>query len=154
MIITNPLKEKDSPDKGLLEIRKKILYSSLLNEAIPNGRIVIQYDNVDFDCLFVHKECKKLYVLLNGSRPVGTSPVFKRWSWYTFMDGSVLNIDDPMCRDFPNLMLGWYWGNANKSYRHDVVEIVKVFAEKYQFSDIVFYASSGGDCCNSLCNFI
>lgn len=144
MIITNALKEQDKPDKSLLQIQKKIEYNNILDEDVPNGRFVIQYNNVDFDCFYFHRNCKKLYVLLNGSRPVGTSPVFKRWSWYTFMDGSVLNIDDPMCRDFPNLMLGWYWGSSNRSYRHDVVEIVKKFAEKNEFSDIVFYASSGG----------
>ena len=34
--------------------------------------------------------------------------VFSRWSYYKFLNGSMLNIADPMLELYPELKLGWY----------------------------------------------
>lgn len=131
------------------EKNKCINYEKLIDEQINNGRLRIKYKETEYESFFVRQvsdgEKKKLYVILNGYRKANIGAVFKRWSWYTFMDGDLLNIDDPMCnKDYPELCLGWYWGSKEISYRHEIVEIVKQFAAKYRYTKIVYYASSGG----------
>lgn len=111
----------------------------------PDGRFAIQYMNIDFDCLFKRNhESNRLYVILNGSRQADSPPVFKRWSYYKYMNGSMLNIDDPMCKLHRELLLGWYYGTETESYCDYIVEIVQEFAKQNGFKDVVFFASSGG----------
>lgn len=144
MAINNLFEQSEyTSDKNLLE-PGGVYRNQIPNGEFPNGRFIMEYNEVNYECFFFNKHKKRLYVVLNGARPIGESPVFKRWSWYTFMDGSYLNIDDPMYEDFPSIKLGWYWGNCRRSYRHDVIEIVKMFTEKYNYTEVVFYGSSGG----------
>ena len=111
----------------------------------PDGRFVISYKTIDFDCLFKRNhESNRLYVIFSGGRPENSSPIFGRWSYYKYMNGSMLNIDDPMCKLNRKLRLGWYYGTETESYCDYIVEIVEVFAKQNGFKDIVFYASSGG----------
>lgn len=138
-------------DNGLIcENNRRIRYEDLLDEHINNGRIKIKYKETEYESIFIRQTSekiaeKKLYVILNGYRPANAGAVFKRWTWYTFIDGDLLNIDDPMCnKDYPELCLGWYWGNKEISYRHEIVEIVKQFIAKYGYGKVVYYASSGG----------
>ena len=37
-------------------------------------------------------------------------PRFGRWSWGKLFHGTTLNIEDPMLYKYPNLNLGWYYG--------------------------------------------
>lgn len=60
------------------------------------------------------------------------------------MNGSMLNIDDPMYKLNRNLRVGWYYGTETENYCDYVAEIVKVFAKQNDFKDIVFLSSSGG----------
>ena len=109
------------------------------------GRLSIQSNGKRFEALWLPKEdCHTLFVVLNGSRPVNSGPVFKRWSWNRFIPGSVLNIDDPMYIDYPELTLGWYYGSAHRCYCEDIVEIVRQFMKVYLLNDVFFYGSSGG----------
>ena len=118
---------------------------------IPNGRFVASINGVRFDCFFYNKKGLPLCVYLNGSK-TNTYPEFKRWSWYKFINGSMLNIADPMYKDYPNLNLGWYWGNdsENGNYRELISSLVEKIAAVKQIMDgcgktkIVFYSSSGG----------
>lgn len=59
------------------------------------------------------------------------------------MNGSILNIDDPMCKLNRKLELGWYYGTETENYCDYVVDIVEIFAKQNGFKDIVFFASSG-----------
>lgn len=133
-------------DKNLISnLDTKIMdLEELTKESCLNGRIDIKYNNSVFKSFFFGKGCRTLYVLLNGARPIGSSPAFKRWSWYPLFDGDVINIDDPMYDDYKKITLGWYWGNREKSYRHDVVKIVEKLVLEFQYEDVVFYSSSGG----------
>lgn len=111
----------------------------------PDGRFVIPYKTIDFDCLFKRNyESNRLYVIFSGERPANSPPVFKRWSYYKYMNGNMLNIDDPMCKLNRKLRLGWYYGTETENYCDYVVDMVEIFAKQNGFKDIVFLASSGG----------
>lgn len=116
---------------------------------IPQGRFVIEYkvqeEVVPFECLFHYKTSDKLYVVFNGSLTT-EYPEFKRWSWYNVFNGSMLNIADPMLKNYKNLELGWYYGDKEHNYRQYLVEIIKKISKFYNISNnnIIMYASSGG----------
>lgn len=132
-------------DRSLLEnTGLKIEYDDL--DKVPDGRFSISYKGVDFDCMYKRNtDSDTLYVVFSGTRPANAEePTFKRWSYYAYMDGSMLNIDDPMCMQNKKLTLGWYYGTENKCYCDYIAEIVSAFAEKNGFKNIIFFASSGG----------
>lgn len=112
---------------------------------VPEGRFDIQYEEIVFECAFHYKPEENLYVILNGSL-TGEPPQFKRWSYYPFLNGSMLNIADPMYRIYDGLKLGWYYGNDCYDLRKYVVEVVKKVAYilKIDNRNIIFLASSGG----------
>ena len=132
-------------DKNLLLSDPQNYDLDNLNQIPNDGRVDIKTQNVVFETFFHYKSSKKLYVILNGAR-TQEPPEFKRWSWYPFMDGSVLNIADPMYRRFPEVNIGWYYGDNSVSYRHLVAEIVQKLAKllDVESKGIVFYGSSGG----------
>ena len=129
-------------DKGLvIDIKKEF--------ELFEGKAVIEYKNIRFDCFLHQKPSKNLYVFLNAAFPdagYAHKTHFSRWSYYKFMNGNVLNIADPMCQIYEGLRLGWYYGNQNINLRIYVSEIVKLIAEKLEISNdhIIFYGSSGG----------
>ncbi len=112
---------------------------------LTDGRMVIEYKKIKFDCFFYYKQSTKLYVFLNGAL-TQERPQFARWSYYKFSSGSVLNIADPMYEIYDELLLGWYYGNKDYNLRRYVAELVKIIAGKLGVCDhnIVFYGSSGG----------
>ena len=140
-------KELFSYDKGLLAETDVILNFEDFGNA-PDGRFTISHKNVDFDCFYKrNKESDRLYVFFSGARAQSDpNPIFKRVSYYNFMSGSMLNIDDPMCRIYPKLGLGWYYGTKDESYCELVSEIVEEFAKRngIQNRNIIFFSSSGG----------
>ena len=89
-----------------------------------------------------------MFVIFSGSRDIDTDklPVFKRWSYYRFIDSIVLNIADPMFYKYENLNLGWYYGNQNESYIEYLSEIIKKIQSLFQIQDnnLFFFGSSGG----------
>ncbi len=129
-------------DKGLIiDIEKEF--------ELFEGKAVIEYKKIRFDCFFRQKPGKMLYVFLNAAFPhagFAHKTHFSRWSYYKFLNGSVLNIADPMCQIYEGLRLGWYYGNQDFDLRIYVSEIVKLIAEKLEISNdhIIFYGSSGG----------
>lgn len=112
---------------------------------LTNGRMIIDCNGISFDCFFHYKPSETLYVFLNGAL-TQKRPQFARWSYYKFLDGSVLNIADPMYAIYDNLLLGWYYGNNDFNLRLYVAEIVKKIAGKIgiAYKNIIFYGSSGG----------
>ena len=140
-------KELYKNDKKFLEETNKIIdINNLYNP--PEGRFTIPYKGVEFECLYKkNTESNRLYVIFSGSRKAGNiQPTFKRWSYYKYMDGSMLNIDDPTCKLYKELVLGWYYGTKNECYLDYIIEIVQSFALQngIKSNDIVFFASSGG----------
>lgn len=117
---------------------------------IPDGRWDVEWENVQFECFFHRKESKRLYVFLNGAvSEIGADiPMFRRWSYYKFVDGSVINISDPMYKMYDQLKLGWYYGNEVFDLRKKVAEFVLAVALKLDVKqdDIIFVGSSGGGC--------
>lgn len=117
-------------------------------DEVKAGRVIIKCFNTDYHCFI---NCKKkglpLYVMLNGT-VTGNYPEFKRWSWYPFIDGNLINIADPMYIKYDKkINLGWYWGHSVEdegNYRLHISIIVKKISELLQSSEIIFYSSSGG----------
>lgn len=98
-----------------------------------------------FDIFFNFINTKKLYIVLSGSRKIGDPlPLFKRWSWNTAFDGSVLYISDPMFYKFKDCILGWYYGSYEFNIYKYINKIVETINKKYNFQHIIFYGSSGG----------
>lgn len=128
-------------------LSEKTLTIININEdfELSNGRIEINFKGIQFECFFHYKPSSVLYVFLNGAL-TQRRPQFNRWSYYTFLDGSVLNIADPMYASYEDLILGWYYGNQDYNLREYVSELVKIIADKLGilYEHIVFYGSSGG----------
>lgn len=115
--------------------------------SIPEGRFSAFIDEVEFECLFVRKKQNKLYVVFSGSRELTDKlPIFKRWTYSSFFDGSTLNIADPMYRQFDKLHLGWYYGTKDNNYLDKLIALISAVASHLEISNenIVFFSSSGG----------
>lgn len=112
---------------------------------LADGRMVIEYKEVKFECFFHYKPNAPLYVFLNGAL-TKQRPQFSRWSYYTFANGSVLNIADPMYGLYDELILGWYYGNEDFNLRMYTAEVIKGIAGKIGVANdnIILYGSSGG----------
>lgn len=115
-----------------------------------HDRFAVDYQGVRFDCLMTPyaQNCKSLFVIFSGARSVNNDvlPVFKRWSYYRFIDSIVLNIADPMFYEYDKLSLGWYYGNKERSYIKDLSVIVTKVCEllKINTSNLYLFGSSGG----------
>ena len=135
---------KHKSDKSLLSETDVSFDFCDYNEA-PEGRYKVKHGEVVFDCLFKRGEGKKLFVFLSGAKTT-MGVEFKRWSYYNLVDGSMLNIADPMYGVNKELMVGWYYGTQSDDFRARLVEIVKRTAEflKIKDEDIIFISSSGG----------
>lgn len=117
---------------------------------IPKGRFRVEHRGVHLECFayvkeFSDEQPNKLWVMFSGSRP-NQYPLFTRWSYYTFLKGNILCIDDPMVGEYRDLLLGWYYGNREINYRQVVAEFVGVVAGllKVDNQNIVFMGSSAG----------
>ena len=131
-------------DPSLLEEKGIILDFETITE-IPNGRFDIRYRGVLFECVFFCKPHSPLYVILNGAL-TADPPQFSRWSYYPFLNGSMLNIADPMYKMYDGLKLGWYYGNENLDLREYLARVVEKIASILQVDNknIIFFGSSGG----------
>jgi hypothetical protein len=137
--------KKNNSDKSLLTCKGTVELSEVKNIFLDNGHWKVSVNNKIFDIFYHEKQdSDTLYVFLNGSRAPGESPAFKRWSYFPLLNGSLLNIDDIMYQDFPDLWLGWYYGTNDTDYVDYVVEIAKTFQIKNNASKIVYFGSSGG----------
>lgn len=134
-------------DKSLLE-ETDIKYNIDNIENLPDGRFSVINHNVEFECLYKKQNSEKLYIFLSGARPSLTCslPIFKRWSYYKYVDYSVLNIADPMYRKYSNIFCGWYYGNKEESYIDYLVEVIAAVAKKQGVGNdkIVLFSSSAG----------
>ena len=117
-------------------------------EYLPEGAFSVEFPNVTFDCFYREKEkASKLYVFLNGGAGANAiQPVFARWSYFPYLDGSMLNIADPMYKLSDEITVGWYYGNEHEFYLNNVLKIVENVAKLKHISsnDIIFWGSSAG----------
>lgn len=122
-------------------------YFTDLNElkSLQNGRFSMVLEGFMYECFYQHQENSPfLYVMLNGARRNGGTenlPVFTRWSYYNVLEGSLLCIDDPMFYQYPELLLGWYYGRPERSALTVALQIVKAVADGRK---VIFIGSSGG----------
>ena len=141
-------------DKKLLV--KKIEYKNIFNKEsgqfdVELGGYLLQcfyYDNLSSD------KDNSLVVGLNGARlfsqlqedPNNNKPNFKRWSYYSLNNGCYLNIDDPMFKKFPKLLLGWYYGCKENSALDPIIKLIHKITKfrNISHSNVVFFSSSGG----------
>lgn len=133
-----------SADESLLHLEEYTIDIDCITE-LHNGRLYARYKGYQFRSFFYRKDSKFLFVILNGAL-TGRKPQFNRWSYYSFLDGSVLDIADPMYERYDNLELGWYYGTDEENLRIYLTEYVKKISDflHVEHADIIFLGSSGG----------
>lgn len=116
-----------------------------ISDRIPVGRFDTDFQGIHLECFLHRKSGKRLYIMLNGANSERETR-FSRWSYFSFCEGSVLCIADPMLKMYESLMLGWYYGKDELNLRRVVADFVKELAGRMGVSgeDIVFVGSSGG----------
>lgn len=138
-------------------VTNKIQYNSIfLNES---GQFNVELDGYLLQCFYYDNQSNNnrdnsLVVGLNGARllkqvqedPNNEKPNFKRWSYYPLNNGCYLNIDDPMFKKFPELLLGWYYGSKVNSALTPVIHLVNEIIQfkKISNTNVKFFSSSGG----------
>ncbi len=123
-------------------------YQSLseIEENLISSRFKIEYKGYHFECLFNESVSNNdfLYVIYNGARKKGIIPYFPRWTYHGILPGHMLCIEDPMYYKYPNLKLGWCYGNEKESLIQISTEIIKAVCRNKNINNIVFFSSSGG----------
>ena len=120
--------------------------------SIHSGRFDITIDSILYKCCYIDSPGglvppNMLFITFNGSRRLDSpSPSFPRWGYYKLRNACFLGIDDPMYTQFPNLLLGWYYGTKEKCYIDPAIQIVNaVCSSKHiPLNNCVFFSSSGG----------
>ena len=135
-------------------VSHKISYNSALKNE--SGQFDVELDGYYLQCFYYNNVYAEdhLVIGLNGARPfeqqqedpTNEKPKFKRWSYYPLYNGCYLNIDDPMFKKFPRLLLGWYYGSKETSALSPVIKLVKTFMDEMKIpsKNVKFFSSSGG----------
>lgn len=96
-------------NKALIEKSQIVNIDS--DEKLPEGRFSTMFRGVkiesflkkcDSDCLIVTFDGART---LSGGKIIREIPYFPRWSWYPFIDGNYLCIEDPMYYKYDRLKL-------------------------------------------------
>lgn len=141
-------KEMFSYNKSLVE--NESIYFDINNiKEIRTGRYNTDIEDAHFEIFANIKKSDKLIIILGaGQGKHRIKPRFIRWSWYPFMDGSVICIEDPMYYNpkFQELKLGWFFGDANTNYREYTRKLVEKLCDHLNivYDNLYFYSSSGG----------
>jgi len=121
-----------------------------------DGRFSIDHRGVHFEAFFKGGFAdgvgtKTLIVSFDGARIRKGEfrkvlPGFPRWSWYTFIDGNFLCLEDPMYYRYDNLRVGWFYGTGDEDYAEYAADIIRKAALELGIKneDIILYASSAG----------
>lgn len=134
-----------SYDRSLIMSESNMIELDNIAEQ-KNGKFRTEYKGTVYDCFYTADDSSDvLYIVLNGSRNPGERlPIHKRWSYYKWFGGTVLNIADPMYTKFDSLLLGWYYGSKDECYAYHIAEMAQICADKLGKSKIIFFGSSGG----------
>lgn len=106
--------------------------------------------NIIYSCLYINGSSNSLHVSFSGAKMPGhnyiTKPGVSRWSYHRLYDGCFLGIDDPMYYKYPNLNLGWYYGDKDNFYLNDSLELVDhvCLLNNIDRKRVTFFSSSGG----------
>ena len=159
----NKFKRDYSCNKNIInnKLNKEFLLEDIDIFHMSDKVFSINHCNTVFDCFFhlnsFYKD--KLYVFLSGGREFkcrdkdnkiefnDTLPRFKRWSFYSKLDGHLLVVDDPMYKLFDSLRIGWFYGTRDISYTTILSDIVLKFLSLLSISkleNLCFYGSSSG----------
>ncbi len=109
---------------------------------------LVRIHGVNFECIHsnLQRGYKKLYVFFSsgGGRKKGSE--FHRWTWYKYLPGICLHVEDPMFRKFPELLTTWFYGDQEHPYLIYISEYLKKFAELFAIpvQDITCIGSSQG----------
>lgn len=138
-------------DKSIIN-QKTICFDNIeyqnLNEQ---HRFYTEKYGYHFEFFLYKKDSPKLYVVLGGARTSNGKkrdiPYFNRWSYYEFLDGSLLVVEDPMFYKYSELLLGWFYGTQNENgCREGLIELIRQITNMLHVSNenLYFYSSSGG----------
>ena len=151
----NMFLSKYSADNNLLYKNNGIytINDFINKKEIEDGVCDVYFNDVRFSFFYKNNGKNKLYVFLSGGRTTDKNgifidklPRFKRWSFYSHLDGDVLVVEDPMYFKFEKLRIGWFYGEKEVSYIELLCNLVKEVARKRNIEDknIIFYSSSAG----------
>lgn len=150
-VLTNRQLMKQASDKSILSEESLVKYNDLDEISnIPDGRFSFRCENYRYECLLQSQKTGYMYVFFNGSRGSDIAsyaplPRFGRWSWGKLFHGTTLNIEDPMLYKYPNLNLGWYYGEKQRNcILNTILQLVKKISDQVNAKKIIFYGSSGG----------
>lgn len=124
---------------------------TLESTKLPENRFYSDINSAHLECFFKKGNIDYLVVFFSGarSRPDGKLapyPSFSSWSWYKHVNASILCIDDPMYKTYPEMVIGWYYGNDKEDYRYDTALLIKKISDLLGVPNnhIVLYGRSGG----------
>lgn len=124
---------------------------SLESEKLPPNRFYTDIHSAHFECFLKKGDLDYLVVFFSGARSraggkLAPYPTFSSWSWYKDLNVSVLCIDDPMYKTYPEMVIGWYYGNDREDYRSYTALLIRKIAFLLGVPDnhIVLYGRSGG----------
>lgn len=115
-----------------------------------SGKFIETVNGVDLSCFYADGSNSELYVVFNGAanetHDYYLNPNFPRWTYHTLLDGSFLAFDDPMYSKYPDLKLGWYYGDPGHSFIADCLSVVRNVMTQKGIPDnqATFFSSSGG----------
>lgn len=157
--------DKNKEFKDVIDRKRNIIYNYdktiLNNKKIINpknfnfsSQFEIIIDNIKYSGLFIDGGNKKLYVTFPAAQDdKRDKKILPRWSYYNFLDGSLLIINDPMKDKYQNLEIGWYYGNSNFCYIDIAVKLIKLIIKNKDIKqdDVVFIGSSCGGYAAIMC---
>ncbi|EHJ00469.1 hypothetical protein CDLVIII_3927 [Clostridium sp. DL-VIII] len=119
-------------------------------DRVPEGRFNTKVDGAHFECFYHASKYDYLYVVLDTMRDDNTIangplPRFHKWSWFTFLKGHLLSIEDPMYFE-SDIAVGWFYGTHERDYRDATAELVMRVARHLGIPNehIIFYSVSSG----------
>lgn len=114
-------------------------------------RFYTDINGYHYEFFLYKKESPKLYIIFGGARTYNGKkrdvPYFNRWSYYSFLDGNLLIIEDPMFYKYNDLLLGWFYGTDKENgCREGLTQLIQDIIKFLGISNdnVVFYSSSGG----------
>ena len=130
-------------------------YESLddLEENLTEGQFKIMLSGYHFSSVFQHRPGKKLYVILSEAMGLREwisetqmKPRYSRWSYASVLDGSLLNIEDPMYWKYPGIIVSWFYGTKDFCLIDLVNDLVRAVCRHLSIStqDVIFYSGSAG----------
>ena len=129
-------------------------YTSLedIEQNLEEGRFEIMLSGWHFSSVFQHRLGKKLYVFLSDAfqrvwlSETEMQPLFRRWSYASVLDGSLLHIEDPMYWKYPGILTSWFYGTEDFCLIDLVNDLVRTVCRHLSIStqDVIFYSGSAG----------